>query len=274
MPVCLFSLPQLFGRSHMRRRLVPLFLFVLSSISSLLAQQQQIPDDTPIPEIPKKLRPEEVIKADTMPKPVNVHIDSLPGGSRTEYYPYSPSQDTTFFRALRLKINPSLRFSFDAQRALSNLEIVRRKLQESPWQLALRNMTVPDEAYRPDPRESVNRQVAIEKAMDGGLYRPNSTGGFTATFSEIGSVLGLTEDTSPRLRYEVKDVSQVVVVVYSTAATIVATVLKKVQQPGQYSVSWNLRDDKMREMPEGDYVMEARVGEGLLFRKRVVIGSK
>ena len=169
---------------------------------------------------------------------------------------------------------PSLRFSLDAMKALSNLELLRRKLQESPWTAALRNMTIDPETYRPDAREEVQHQLTISRALDAGLFRPNTTGGVSASFDQIGSFLGLTEDVSPRLRYEVKEPSLVNVVVYSTAATVVATVLSKVHQPGSYSVTWDLRDDKHRDMPDGDYVLEARVGEGVYFRKRVVIGSK
>lgn len=234
----------------------------------------QVVDDTPIPVVPKRLKPTDAIQADTMPKAVKPIQDSLPGGGMPGEYPYSWYQDSVYYRALRLKIGPTVRFSMDAARAMTNLELLRKKLQESPWTIALRNMTISDDAYRPDAQEVVQRQLTINNALDAGLFRPNTTGGVTASFDQIGSFLGLTEDVSPRLRYEVAEPAEVTVVVYSTAATVVATVLSKVHQPGTYAITWDLRDDKKREMPDGEYVMEARIGKGAYFRKRVVIGSK
>ncbi|MFM8568344.1 MAG: hypothetical protein ACKOB6_01890 [Candidatus Kapaibacterium sp.] len=251
--------------------IVTIILSVGAACPPLLGQ---IVDDTPIPVVPKRLRPTDAIQADTMPKAVTPLRDSLPGGGMPCDYPYSWYQDSVYYRALRLKIGPSIRFSMDAAHAMSNLELVRKKLQESPWTIALRNMTIADDAYRPDPRETVQRQLTINRALDAGLFRPNTTGGVTASFDQIGSVLGLTEDVSPRLRYEVVEPSEVTIVVYSTAATVVATILSKVHQPGTYAISWDLRDDKKREMPDGEYVMEARIGQGAYVRKRVVIGSK
>ncbi len=247
---------------------------VLWLSSSVLAQVHRIDNDTPIPQIPKQLKPEEVIKADTLQHPVNMVIDSLPGGSRTGEYPFSPIQDSTFARALRLNVSPHVRFELDAAHAFTNLEIVRQQLEESPWQIAVRNMTIQRDAFRPDPVEMVNRQVMISKAMDANLYRPNSTQGFSATFEQIGSVLGLTEDVSPTLHYEVKSAATVRIVVYSTAASVIATIQNKVQQPGRYTVTWNLLDDKGQELADGDYVLEARIGDDAIFRKHVVIGSK
>jgi hypothetical protein len=252
----------------------PLLLVILLLCLSVQFAKAQIVDDTPIPVIPKRLKPTDAIQADTMPKAVKPLQDSLPGGGSLGEYPYSWYQDSVYYRALRLKISPSLRFSMDATKAMSNLDIVRKKLQESPWVIALRNMTIDREAFRPDPEDEVQRQLTINRALDAGLFRPNTTGGVTASFDQIGSFLGLTEDVSPRLRYEVTEPAQVTVVVYSTAATVVATVLNKVHQPGVYGITWDLKDDKKRDMPDGDYVMEARVGNGVYFRKRVVIGSK
>ncbi len=249
-------------------------ILLLCLNATVLTAQVHRVEDNPIPQIPKVLKPEEVIRADTMQHPVNMLVDSLPGGSRITDYPYTAVQDSNYFRALRIKMSPKTRLAIDAAKAWSNLAILRRSLQESPWQTALRNMTIRQELLRADPVESVNRQLTIERAMDAGLYRPNSTQNLSATFEQIGTVLGLTEDVSPTLQYEVKQSSAVVIVVYSTAASVVATLLKKVQQPGQYSVTWNLRNDAGKELADGDYVLEARVGESIFFRKHVVIGSR
>ena len=255
--------------------LLRLAYFVILSITISTNALSQVQGDNPIPVQPKQLKPIEVIKNDTLPKAVKSKPDSLPGGIRIdEEYQYTPYQDTMFFRAMRLRIPSSVRFAEDARRAVSNLELLRKKLQESPWQIAMRNLQVSEEAYRPDPREVVNRQVSISNATAAPVFRPGQIVGMSATFDQIGSVLGLTEDVSPVLKYVVKNPEIVTVVVYSTAATVVSTLVKKVQQPGTYSVVWNLRDDKGRELPDGDYVLEARIGENAYYRKRVVIGSK
>lgn len=246
---------------------------MLVFVCSVTVALSQIPDDNPIPQEPKKLKPEEAIKADTMPKAVRVVRDSLPGGLSDSLL-FTREQDLEYLLALQRRIPPSVRLALDSKRALTNLEIVRRRLQqESPWQAAMRNMQVSDQIYLPDATENVQRQVAIANATNVPVFKPAQIGGMSATLGQIGSFLGLIEDVSPRLRYSVYEEAPVTVVVYSTAAVVVATLVKKTMPPGTYEVTWNGLDDKGHDLGDGDYVIEARIGTDRFVRKRVLIGS-
>ncbi|MBL7997553.1 MAG: hypothetical protein JNL32_02830 [Candidatus Kapabacteria bacterium] len=248
-----------------------LSVIAISIVTAVAALGQVPAGDNPIPRPPKLLKPEEAIKKDTMQRAVELDSTYLPGGTS----PYSSYQDSSYIRALRLSIAPSIRFAIDAQRSLTNLEIVRRRYVETPWQAAMRNMQIPDKYFVPDGAEVVNRQIAIANATSAPIFRPAQIGTMSATFEQIGSFLGISEDVTPTLRYEVQESPKIVtIVVYSTTAKVIATIFNKVQQPGKYEITWNLKDERGNELMDGDYVIEARVGDSRHFRKRVVIGSK
>jgi len=89
----------------------------------------------------------------------------------------------------------------------------------------------------------------------------------------LARVLGLSEDLSPTIRYEVPEVTRVQVLVFSAQALLVATLVDGVQRPGRYVVRWNGRDDAGRALPPGDYVAEVRLGNGQRFYKRIRLTS-
>ncbi len=201
-----------------------------------------------------------------------VRPDSLPGGKAGVF---SPEQDTLYLRALRLELPPSVRLALDVQRILSDFEIVRRRSElESPWQAALRNMTLSERILQPDPREVVQRQIAITSATAMPIWRAGQSGAVSIPMSSIGSFLGLSEDVSPRMSYRVQQTARVQAVVYSTTALIIRRLLDQEQRPGVYDIEWDGRDDKGRLMPAGDYVLEVRIGDRELHRKRIVVQER
>lgn len=198
--------------------------------------------------------------------------DSLPGGKPAEFL---VEQDTFYLRALRLQVPPSVRLALDVERIMTNFEIVRRKPElESRWQAALRNMTLSERILRPDAREVVQRQVAIATATAMPVWRAGQSGAVSIPMSSIGSFLGISEDVSPRITYRVLAPARVVAVVYSTTALIVRRLLDQEQRPGIYELEWDGRDDSGRRMPDGDYVLEVRIGDRGTERKRVVLSQQ
>lgn len=186
-----------------------------------------------------------------------------------------PEQDTFYLRALQLELPPSVRLALDVQRVMSDFELIRRKSElESPWQAALRNMTLSQRVFTPDPREIVQRQVAIASATSMPIWRTGQSAPVSIPVSAIGSFLGLTEDVSPRISYRVRQTAYVQAVVYSTTALIVRRLFAGEQRPGVYDLEWDGRDDKGRSLPEGDYVIEVRIGTENIVRKRVVLSSR
>lgn len=248
------------GRLYQR-----LLLVATAAVLVAVAPAQQVQP----PLIPPEQSPTSVLQQRQQPvaKP-----DTLPGGKVGAYL---PEQDSLYIRALQLALPPSVRLALDVQRIMSDFEIVRRKSElESPWQAALRNMTLAERTLRPDPREIVQRQIAIASATAMPVWRTGQSGAVSIPMSAIGSFLGLTEDVSPRLSYRVKQTARVQAVVYSTAALIVRRLLDVEQRPGVYELEWDGRDDKGRAMPAGDYVIEVRVGTDETYRKRVVLQAR
>ncbi|MCS7301849.1 MAG: FlgD immunoglobulin-like domain containing protein [Bacteroidota bacterium] len=222
------------------------------------------------PLVPPEQSPASVLQQ--RPAPSLFEQDTLPGGKRGVF---SPEQDTFYLRALQLELPPSVRLALDVQRVMSDFELIRRKSElESPWQAALRNMTLSQRVFTPDPREIVQRQVAIASATSMPIWRTGQSAPVSIPVSAIGSFLGLTEDVSPRISYRVRQTAYVQAVVYSTTALIVRRLFAGEQRPGVYDLEWDGRDDKGRSLPEGDYVIEVRIGTENIVRKRVVLSSR
>lgn len=235
--------------------------WVLCGTIAALSQQVQ-PPLQPIEKSPASVLQEQ------KEKPI-IHPDTLPGGKSA---PYHPEQDSVYLRALQLPLPPSVKLALDVQRIMSDFEIVRRKGElESPWQAALRNMMLSDRVLQPDPREMVQRQIAIASATAMPVWRTGQGGPLSIPMSAIGSFLGLSEDVSPRISYRVRQSARVQAVVYSTTALIVRRLLDQEQRPGTYELEWDGRDDKGRLLESGDYVLEVRVGDENVYRKRVVL---
>jgi flagellar hook assembly protein FlgD len=54
-------------------------------------------------------------------------------------------------------------------------------------------------------------------------------------------------------------------------AVIIATMFDGIQSPGDFTYTWNGRDDSGRLLPVGDYVGEVRIGKEKLIRKRIYL---
>jgi len=78
---------------------------------------------------------------------------------------------------------------------------------------------------------------------------------------DIAQFFGLAEDVSPVIKYNLDFATEVQIVIYSVNASVVATLFDGHQPAGNYSITWNGRDDKGRKLPSGDYVAEVRIGK-------------
>ncbi len=188
---------------------------------------------------------------------------------------FTPAQDSAYVRALRQPLPPLARFQA-ALRASTPiwLELQRPGLP-TPWQSALRNLRLDSAAFLPRGEEVVQHVYNLQQAQalpHPTLRRtPGST--FTIPLATVAQLLGLGEDVSPTVRYEVPRVERVQVFIYSVQALRIATLFDGVQRPGRYSLRWNGRDDHGRSLPPGDYVAEVRVGDRVRLYKRIRLSS-
>lgn len=184
---------------------------------------------------------------------------------------FTPEQDSAYVWALQQQLPPLARF----QAALRTSAEIWLSLQEqrlpTPWQSALRNLRLEVNVLMPRGEELVQHWYNLQQAqaLPSPLLprTPGST--FAIPLAYLMRFLGLIEDVSPTVRYELSEVEQVQVLVYSAQAVLVATLFDGVQRPGRYSIAWNGRDEHGRSLPPGDYVIEVRMGNGHRFYKRV-----
>jgi hypothetical protein len=212
--------------------------------------------------------PLQILKGDTIKiDTVKTKLDAMPGAFGR---PTSMFQDSNYTRALRLRIPLSTRLNNDLRMFSQYLPTVAKK-PYSPYERIRENLDIPPEYFKPSAREMFQHEYNLQQAStynNTTLYNPN---GLKIPFSMIGSFLGLVEDVSPVMKYTLEYRTRVQVVVYSMNAVIIATMFDGIQSPGDFTYTWNGRDDSGRLLPVGDYVGEVRIGKEKLIRKRIYL---
>jgi hypothetical protein len=171
-------------------------------------------------------------------------------------------------------VPPLARFWAELRRSSAQWLALQERPLPTPWQSALRNLRIEPQILRPGGEEMVQYAYNLQQAQalpNPTLRRtPGST--ITVPISALAQFLGLAEDLSPTIRYEVPAVMRVRVLVYSAQAMLIATLFDGVQRPGRYSVTWDGRDDGGRRVPPGDYIAEVRLENGQRLYKRIRLG--
>ncbi len=192
----------------------------------------------------------------------------IPGPSLLRF---KAEQDSNYLRAKRLPIPPSARFYADMK--IVEQEVLRQKKLAglSEQEIARKNMQIPPELFLPSPQDITLHQYGLIQSQSIPFLQPYKPYGLKVPFSTIGSILGLVEDLSPLLEYELDVETEVKVVIYSEKAILIATIVNTVQPPGYYRYYWNGRDDRGKLQPRGDYIGEIQIGRTKFIRKRIRI---
>jgi hypothetical protein len=245
------------------------------------AQQGTPPSKRPIVQKPDTVfTSKQIITADTVRTGAgdSTVIGTTPPGE----YPFTPQQDRIFYEAMRTEITSSARFQFEARR-FSAMWMMAQEMQKlSPREVALANMAVDQRVLEPTARERESYNYGIAQSFTiPGVYNPYKRygglpgiggDGLSIPLSLIGSLLGLTEDVSPTIKYTVEQPAEVEIVIYSVQAIAITRILKAPQGAGGYSVTWDLRTDAGFRVPVGDYIAEVRIGLQGYVRKRIRVG--
>jgi len=215
------------------------------------------------------ISPLDLLRGDTNDVDVDTQkYDYMPGSVGHGTMPY---QDSNYIRALRLHIPNSARLANDLRQFAP--------LIPGKSDLATRNdiannaLNLPPEYYLPLDVDVANYQYNMMMSQNNvtGIKTINPFG-LKISLGSIGKFLGFVEDVSPVITYEIDYRTEVQVLIYSMAATVVATIFEGIQTPGTYTYTWNGRNDAGRRLPPGDYVAEVRIGKQRFIRKHIVIG--
>ncbi len=187
------------------------------------------------------------------------------------YGKFTPFQDSVYYSAMKIRIPSSTRFELDFKNYLRLRELSSARKRPSLWRIAQDNLAIKKEYLIPDPREIVQRQIAIDRALSVPNMPTRKVGGVSVNLRDIGKFLGLVEDVSPVISFETSYPEEIEILIYSVQAKAVAVVFKGVRPPGKQRFVWNLRDNEGKPLPSGDYVAEVRIGKTRYFRKRIVV---
>ena len=241
------------------------FFAIISSADALTLK-----DDSTKSVIIKKnnITPLDILRGDTNKVDVDYEkYDAMPGAVGQKTLPF---QDTNYVRALRLHIPNSARIANDL-RQFSAL-IPSKSDLTTREDMTNDALNLPPEYYMPRRVDMTNYQYNLIMSQN------NVTGiktmqpfGLKLSFASIGRLFGLVKDVSPVISYEIDYRTHVQVLIYSINATVVATIFDGMQMPGEYTYTWNGRNDAGRRLPPGDYVGEVRIGKNRYIRKHIVI---
>lgn len=194
---------------------------------------------------------------------------SLPSQYRNVY---TLEQDSAFKKALDFQLPFSLRSRLDLELSEPLWRVATRTMANDPWTAAMNSLSsLPPGIFDPRDVEVVQWQTNIMNSFYVPFLKTYSPYGAKVDFETIGKFLGLVEDVSPVIKYNLSITADVEVVIYSIQATVVVTLFKGYQTPGNYTINWNGRDDQGRLMPAGDYIAEVRIGPDRFVRKRILI---
>lgn len=216
---------------------------------------------------PRVLTPAEYLTGDTSRTDYRFNIPGSITGT------FSSMQDTLYKRALSSRVTAQSRFAFDV-RATADAFRITEALERptSTWENIHRNMSIPAALLQPSDQERAQYNLNIANAMHvpGILMYPMGTGNLQVSFGAIASLLGLSEDVSPRIRYIVDETTEVTITVYSSSALSVATIFNGIQAPGAYEIVWDGLNENHAPVNKGDFVAEVRLGNNRMQRKRIV----
>ena len=117
----------------------------------------------------------------------------------------------------------------------------------------------------------VQREVNLMRAFEVPYARTYNPYGIRVPLSAIGQFLGLTEDYSGAIQFQVENYTEVEIVIYSIQAVVVATIFKGYLPAGTYERTWTGRDENGRKLAPGDYVGEVRIKGERSIRKRIIL---
>lgn len=196
--------------------------------------------------------------------------DELPrSGFRSEF---TPEQDSAYMEALRLRLPVDVQMRNFITQSDKNWQNFIRQQRNTPYGKVLDNLKdIPKEFFIPSGNEQLAYQENIERSLAVPYMNTLPRYGLKIPMSLIGSLLGLSEDVGPNIKYTIDYSDEIEVVIYSIQAKVINTLFKGRQNPGTYNLYWGGRDDNGKLMPQGDYIAEVRIGNNRYVRKRIQI---
>jgi len=201
--------------------------------------------------------------------PADSLLNYVPGGVRP-----GRGGDSAYLVWLYAKIRPIVRLREALLRDTAAWYAFLDSLENTPEAIMQRNLALNPKDWMPSEADRAKRELEIRNSQDWNYIHPN---GITyiplasVPLSDIGRVLGLTEDVSPRINYTVASPENVSVKIYNLSAELVSTLVDALKKPGTYRMEWDMRDDQGRRAPSGDYIAEVIIGTRVAFRKRIVV---
>jgi len=190
----------------------------------------------------------------------------LPGPSLLRF---KAEQDSNYLRAKRLPIPPSARFYAD-MKMLEQQVLAQKKLAGlSDQEIAKKNLQISPELFLPSAQDLTLYQYGLMQSQSVPFLQIYKPYGLKVPLSSIATFLGLAEDVSPLLEYDLDVETDVKVSIYSEKAILVATIFDGIQAPGHYRYYWNGKDDRGLRQPRGDYIGEIQIGRTKFIRKRI-----
>ncbi len=142
----------------------------------------------------------------------------------------------------------------------------------TPLALMHRNLALNPREWMPTAADTRRRDDDIKQSQSWDQIHQNIPRvGASVSLQDIGRVLGLIEDVTPRIKYTLTRTDSITVKVYDLTSRNIRVIVNGVQSPGVYSFDWDLQDNDGQRVVAGDYIAEVIVARRLVVRKRIEV---
>ena len=95
---------------------------------------------------------------------------------------------------------------------------------------------MPSNVFEPLPNELVQHRIGIINALSvPGIYNHNISG-INFNLRDVATFLGMLEDVSPEIKYQLNVTADVEIVIFNVSAIAVAKIFSGTQKPGKYTI--------------------------------------
>lgn len=184
--------------------------------------------------------------------------------------PYTPEQDTEYYRAKRLHITPGVRFRGDIARTDSAWKAEKRRRDNTPEALMQRNLAVAPEQLQPTQRDMMDHTQQYTPGAPQNISPNIPRAGISIPFS-MGALLGYEEDVSATVEYKLPVRAYVQIRVFAMNGDTVAAPFSGEQSAGKHTFVWDATDEQGKRVPPGDYVAEIIIGNSQRILKHILV---
>ena len=183
---------------------------------------------------------------------------------------FTPYQDTTYLRGKRIHVTAGSRFRHDITHTDSAWREEQYRRANTIEGLLAHNLTITPLDMIPSERQRMDHDRQLHPGAPSDIMPVFPRVGISVDF-DTRTLLGLEEDVSPSLTYNVPRPAHVSIMIYNAKGDFIVQLFEGSKARGKQTITWNELDKNGNDVPAGDYVFEVIVDNDRRITKRVLV---